>query len=265
MAQVTHPGVFVLSLDFRPESQADASSQQRAATTVLAQLAECAIPATWTLAERTAPLVAPALVAEGQRHEISICGTADWAGAQASRRDFTLELLKRLRQAHSQGYSPRTLSLVSGQPTAHADILVKQGISAIHSLETPPLSRPGVASWLARLKAPATSCSTPHSLRWGLWHFHSPMDYLTWGPRRIERAIEAAIADGGVVHVSTNISRLAAGGSVCQKAWQKTLRQVGQWRQQEVLEVHSIASAVSRLSRGSQSTPARSILQRKAA
>jgi hypothetical protein len=199
----------VISIDRRCENSLGVQAHKNldaASTTILGQLNEAGISATWGLESPADDPWARTLADRHPRHEIALLGDATWVGAGASRARFAGELTKRVTKARAIGIGLSSLVLTDTDLRADLDIAVKHGVTAVR----PTSGQSG----------------DPAALRFGLWRVpatlrltESRRSLLFAASRTFIRAVDAAVGARGLCHVVIDTQEFSS-------RHERTIRQV---------------------------------------
>jgi hypothetical protein len=250
-------GVLTISIDW----SADAAGPDLVAQRALAQLGDnlaalfdaLELPATLAVADPTAISSAQGFSASPVGHEIAILGDASWMGRDVPPSRFARELARRIEGGRRAGHSVSTL-VVKSPALDHAGLAARHGITAVRHMRTD--------------KSTAGRGLRSRALQFGLWSFPVtitlPGGSRLWpgggGGRSARAAIDQSIAQGGLVQLVIEASRMAA-KSASYRVLQCVLQHVKHRRDQGLLEVLTIGAMAARLSTQRQGQPSRSILQ----
>lgn len=248
--------IFTLSIDV---DSVAATVDSRRATVMVDQLLEIChrrdVPATWTVAEPASSPLVERIVARDMGHAVAISGDASWIGSQAGRLRFSHELARRVTAARDCGCEVSTLVVRDTTLDGQHDLVVKHGISSVRQgVEGKPLGR-------GRLR--------PIGIAHGLWSIsasHALPGRSSWWPGGggrgvMRRAIDAAIAQGGLVHLVVDAWQMVARGGAAVRVLDRVLAHAEWRRRQDVLHVATLPGIVDRMAAQYRSAPARSILR----
>lgn len=263
MSFVLPAGVLAVSIDLELDPLRRIADQQHgleAMTNRLITLFDLyQLPATWAVADPAVSAATDRLTVSGSTHEIAVLGDHSWVGAEAGRSRFAKELHRRVQRARATGLPLTTLVTRDAYPDDHADLLVKQGMTAVLG----PIERGKSTLW------PQAKVTLPRSLKFGLWEISGtqrlPVESRSWlggsGYLAAKRGIDRAAADCAVYHVVIDALQLARSGVSGLRVVEKFVRYAVRRREQRKIITETLASLARRLSGVRQSTPARSILR----
>jgi hypothetical protein len=191
------------------------------------------------------------------RHEAALLFATDWSGEENGRSRFAAEILRRKRAAEQAGIRLTTLATHGAVPREHFEFLVRQGISAIRSVE--PL--------IAKRSTNFAVAGGVVSLRYGLWQIAGALRWSggSWfaeqlNVRRICRAIDRSIATGISAHLVIDAPQLAMRSRAAFNSLSKILRHIER-RQGDGLQVGSIAETIAALMPSRAARSAQSVLR----
>ncbi|MBI3838847.1 MAG: hypothetical protein HY288_13070 [Planctomycetia bacterium] len=240
-----------LELDAKRLGLAERRSLEEITGRLLNLLAKYDLAATWAVAD---PAAIERIAATSAAHEVALFGDSTWVGREAGRGRFGRELTRRAVRGRGAGLAISTLVLKSTELDDHADLAIKHGITAVRHAE--PQSDKSARRFL------------PQSLRYGLWSFPVSCTLpgtCRWlpgggGGRRARALIDQAIKRRGLAQLAIDAHELAARGYSALHVLKRVLAHADWRRRQGVLDIATIGTTASRLSRQHQSKPSRSIL-----
>lgn len=242
------------------------AGSERAIHRLHAQFAAHGLSATWgigelhdvAMLERIAPAGLPS-------QEIALLAPA---GQGMTRRALTQWLSAQVGLAQQAGLRPTSLLLTSGAAPADGDVLVTHGLHAVRGAYDRP-RQPGLARGvMQRVRAVlrgSKPLQTPRAVRWGLLdvpaHCQVPGDTLG----HIGRAVDQAVAQRWLLHVSIDATALAADARISDSHVERLLRRVAAYRDSGKLCSLTLGQYARQLLFPVRTTPATSILHRRAA
>jgi hypothetical protein len=262
MSVARHPARLVLSIDVDPDvarhDTAAVRDAEAAATTLLRQMTDHQLSATWAVSDLSARFVSERLaLSTGQ--EIAILGDSSWAGADVPRGLLSAALGRRIEKAAHLPHQPQTLVVHDGGLPEDLDVLVKNGIRAVRT--SPPAREVGLLRTVAQLLGSVRRISIdaqPKSVRWGVAELSASYQLPDCGIRRAQRAIRRAVAERTLMHLAIDLPRVQA------SAIERVLQTIVRARDEGNLHVVAIAGLLNQLVAAQQGRPARSILRRAA-
>jgi hypothetical protein len=252
-------GVLIVSIDVDPHTSTLDLSGQRQKHDFCRRMIELAakegIAATWALADpANSPLVRQ-IVRRNPASEIAVLGDPAWVGYGVGRGHFAGELSRRILAARAEGLAVSTLAVRHASLIEHLDVAVKYGVTAVRNDTCDA----------ARRRDP----SSPRPLRYGLWELPATVRLPdagrlwsggeTW---RTRRAIDAAVASGGVCHLVLDGPAWHDAARHNEHVLNAVLQYVAIRRKQGTLVIETLAAAAARMSQPKhRASPARSILR----
>ena len=250
-------GSVILSIDLELDLNHQETLLQKrldALRTELVELTrELRLSATWAVADPALSAATESILSANVGHEIAVSGDRAWLGPGCGRLRMSRELARRFGGARKAGVSVTTLALRNVEHVRDLDLLVEQGITAIHR---PPVETPSLARKIA---APAIS--------FGLWH--APMawripDQAAWwtpGAWLAGHEIRWIVRRRLQSHLQIDAQRLVEHSGEPLRCIRRTLRSVAAKRDAGLLTIDTIGKlAIAALAdRGA--TPSRSILR----
>lgn len=215
------------------------------------------IPATWAVADPVHSAATERILAASENHELAVRGDSTWVGSKAGRARFARELSRRVLRARAAGLSATTLIPGEAALDDHLDLIVKHGITAVRGM----IDHAGTARETAQ----------PHALHFGLWEIPGSLSlpgesrWFAGGGRRlrVRRGIDRAITAKKLFQVVINAPRLSANPKAI-RVVERTLHYARKMRDEQFLDVATLADVAARLSNTKPSSPTRSILRASA-
>ena len=250
---------FAISLDLQSSTstprQADSLSVQRTVGQLLRLTGQAGVPATWSLAETKDITVVQKIRQASSNHELAIWGDASWTAAATPRSVYSRELSRRVLAARAFGYETSSLVFNSPALPRHGNLLQRMGISATR--------KAGPAAATSRTPVGA------RSLRDGLWEMPAAIVYpgvgrwfsATTSSLNIRRAIDRSWALQDVYHLAVDVPRLAAAGGSALRALERIVLHAVQRREEQRLQILTMAQITDQLAMTRSVRPARSILR----
>jgi len=262
MTGLSSAAVLTISIDLELDIDQRATACQRSLDEVTyALLGFCRrhkLAATWAVADPFVSAATECVTGEGVPHELAILGDPLWVGFLVPRQRFARELDRRVHGARAAGLPLTTLALRRTTLQNDADLLVKQGITAVR---TSIVDQDDVVG------------ERPEPLRFGVWKFPVTVSLPSvdnfWAlggpPRRARRLLRRIVRQGGLMTLAIDGSELVDQGRRGLQIVERVLNYAAQRRDAGELTVETLAATAQRLAATHQSAPSRSILQRVAA
>jgi hypothetical protein len=213
------------------------------------------LPATWASGNPAQSPATTPVMRTGVEHELALLGDAGWAGASATRTQFARELTRRLGLARSVGLAVTSLVPRDGTIREHADVMLKQGISAVAVKETDASS--------------GNHRVAPRALHYGLWELpmtdRLPMarSWIFGGSRSLVRRIRSDAPEGLAFHIAVDAAAIER-ESRNEAAIARVVRGVAELRDRGLVRIETLSTAAARLAAVPAVRPQRSILRRAA-
>jgi hypothetical protein len=213
------------------------------------------LPATWAAASPSQSAVTSAVMRSEVKHELALLGDAGWVGPAISRSQVSRELARRVGLARSFGLGISSLVPRAESVREHADVFVKQGISAVARMEAQ--------------ETKGTQRATPRALHYGLWELpvtHRLPLRSSWffGGRGLLRQMRGGAQDGTTFHLSVDAAAVEREGARPEAVIGRIIRGVAELRDRGLVRVETLSTAAARLAAVPAVAPQRSILRRAA-
>jgi hypothetical protein len=202
---------------------------------------------TWAIVNPVASTVAEKIAARG--HEISLLVPPTSAGAQ-SRAEFVRSIGKQLRAATLAGCPISTVAADDSYCLEHINLLIKYGVKVVCN---------------ARNGSPASA----QNICFGFWTLDASAVIAGGGwvsnrsqMRMLDRALNQAIATGGICHVQFDLgSILTTENQRSLQTLEVALASLAQLRDDDRIEICTVAELARKMSSHAKVAPARSILR----
>jgi hypothetical protein len=250
---------FAISLDLQSSSiaprGADLVSVQHCLGHLLRLTGQAGVPATWSLSETKDVTTVQKIRQASSNHEIAIWGDSSWTATTTPRNVYSRELSRRVLAARAFGFETSSLVFDSPALPRHGNLLERLGISATRKARTPDnASRAAVGA---------------RSMRDGLWEMPAAVVYpgagrwfsATTSGLNIRRAIDRAAAVCDVYHLVVDVPRLAAAGGSAIRSLERIVLHAVQRREEQRLQILTMAQITDQLAQSRTARPARSILR----
>lgn len=249
-------GILTVSADVASEASGAASETQNLLP-IVELLARHGISASWAIDVLKHSETIAQLAAISPAQEMTLVAEGSWATAEASRREFTSELVRRIDAVGRHSFNPRSIVVRRSRGLAHPDVLIRHGISAVRiETETSPTRR----RWLPWPSpgAQGEPAARPRMVRYGLWELPSSA-VLPEASDAARVALERALQDG-FGHLVIDIRRLAGRRRLLARL-ERTLTQAAERRERGALRIATLAQTAQLLAPVRRGQAARSILR----
>ena len=249
-------GSIILSVVLELELNDHCEEHQRQLGQIGAWLVELTrqhrLPATWEVADPAQSAASEGILAAGVGHELAVLAERTWIGHGSGRARLARELARRFEGARRLGIPVSTLALRNIEQPPDPDLLLDQGITAVHSPATHSLD-------LARQSNPPT--------RYGIWQaptaWRLPIEGRWWTSRRrmIRQALQRCSRQQGLLHLEVDVPSLIRAGIPGLRVVEATLRMIAAGASAGQLEVRTTAQIAADVLNCREGQPTRSILR----